>query len=193
MNDNNQFVIAIIAAAATLFGVVLAFGLNIAWDLWTDRKKTNEARNQLASALLSEITVLQERFDAVFGKAIEEWKENEEPRFGGVVRATNLFVVFDQNASKLGLFEKKDTHIVIRAYTLTKTFVESVNAVSEVRQQDTNQMVAYRASNNLDALNAVGAILLSYTNRMVPLLKKEWQDVVYTTNDAKRVLEQYAS
>lgn len=102
-------------------------------------------------------------------------------------RGTTLFSVYDSNTDKLGLFRNEHARVIVRAYTLAKGHMESINAVQDESRSFTHRVPEYAATDN-----PIGKTLLAqlqrYQDRVGPMLQKESTDVLNAWSDAITLL-----
>lgn len=108
---------AIVGSLATYLGAIRLHQL-----------ETKDTRKRFANALLAEAQAGRERYWETFGKHIQALKPGEAwMSVGQIVTTQNFLAVYDSTADKLGLLEPKDIDLVVRAATLTKGHIETIN------------------------------------------------------------------
>src|SRR2546428_8438763 len=140
---------------AALIGVIVTFLLI---EVVGGRLRTRGARKSLAGALYAEMTALWERYEEVMGQHLRALKPGEPFRLipDRWIENQNFFAVFDGNTGNLGLFKPHEAQQIVRAYTLGKAHVETVNTAGRYTQY----LIAAGAPNQLDKhLVEVGKIL----------------------------------
>ncbi len=84
----------------------------------------DKERLNLAKALETELSVLWERYMEIKGNEIERSNDTSPVLTGIFETSQNYFVVFDNNANKLGLFEQEIIEKVIKAYINGKALID---------------------------------------------------------------------
>lgn len=96
---------------------------------------------RLSAALVAEFEENKERYWKAFG----EYLHNLQPgqplgHLGYLVTTQNFFSVYDNNTDKLGLFKPYDIRVIVRAATLWKGYVESLNGAHRTISEFTTLM-----------------------------------------------------
>lgn len=162
---------------AALIGVVVTFLLIEVLGRWL---RDVAERKSLAGALYSEMTALWERYEEVMGRHLRALKPDEPFRLitGKWVESQNFFAVFDGNTAKLGLFKPHESQQIVRAYTLAKAHVESVNLLGRQVQF----LISIGAMNQLDNLFIEAG----------KQLKSEYERLAETFEKSIAILARYA-
>jgi hypothetical protein len=131
---------------AALVSVIVTFLLIEVVGGWL---RARAERKSLAGALHSEMTVLWDRYEEVMGQYLRALKPGEPFRLipDKWIENQNFFAVFDGNTGRLGLFNPHESQQIVRAYTLGKAHVETVNMAGRYAQY----LIAMGATSQLDA------------------------------------------
>jgi len=182
---------AILGALIGVGGIIIGFMLTSVWDSRREMQRSVAARRELARALLAEVEALLERYTEVVATPIQQWQQGQPLELGGYVRSANFFAVYDGNTGKLGSFVDQDAATIVRAYTLAKAHLQSINLVVETMREYHRQIVPYRVIQNPIG-SGLEADLQAYLNVACPRLRTESQALVTATDAAKTALRRYA-
>ena len=80
----------------------------------------------LAASLFAEVWSLMHRYQTTVGRLIDEAKKAEELRFGFTAPRFNYFIVFETNASKIGLLDSEEAADGVKFYVLAKGHFEDL-------------------------------------------------------------------
>jgi hypothetical protein len=113
------------AACVALFVVIKSARL----AAQNDRKREEVSRihetDVLAASLAAEIAGLMARYEMV-GELIRKAAQPDELTFGFTEPRFNYFVIFESNASKIGLLDSEDVRQLVKFYVLAKGHFEDL-------------------------------------------------------------------
>ena len=94
------------------------------------------------------------------------------------------------STAKLGSFDESDAVVIVRAYTLAKSHVQSINMVIGTIEDWNRRIAPYRASGSVESAGAFE--LQAYVDSVCPRLQNESQAVLAATDAAIVALEKYS-
>src|SRR5713101_5978438 len=191
MVDTNSSLRELPPGIAALVGVVVGFVLNLIGEVLRDVLRERSLRRRLASALLSEVSAIRDRYWEVFGEYISKWQLGQPlDKIGDVARNQNFFTVYDGNTDKLGMFKRDDVQIIVQAYTLAKAHLESLRQASDAFDKYSAQIVQLASAAHPGA-SQLSTQLSNLTLIMGRQLKDESERLLKVTDEAIRILAAY--
>ncbi|MBI3398407.1 MAG: hypothetical protein HY026_04140 [Deltaproteobacteria bacterium] len=114
-----------------LLGVIVGASITYLYNMSLEQRKAQRERVNLAKLLLADIETLWDRYYQVLGNFIEGYEDLETPPTLTCPLNQNYFVIFDSNATKIGMFEPEAANKVVRLYTLAKTYLDTIRGYEE--------------------------------------------------------------
>lgn len=137
----------------------------------------------LAASLFAEVRSLMHRYQTTVGHYIDEAKTPAELRFGFRAPRFNYFVVFETNASKIGLPDSEEAANVVKFYVVVKAhFEDLITWVSQDRHaldtesQQTMFNIIKQAHGDLLTLKSDILGKLGKYSEYVRQQEKDWND-----------------
>jgi hypothetical protein len=123
------------APASALFGLYLGARLTEKSAGRAEQRRREADTRNLAASLAAEIAGLMQNYEQI-GTLINNATEVHELQFGFSAPLFDYFVIFDSNASRIGLLDPKDAQDLVSFYLSFKShFEDLVNWVAPRRHQ----------------------------------------------------------
>jgi len=126
------------ALGGAIVGALAVYVLHVKVE---EPERTRQETRRLAAALLAEIEENKERYWKAFGEYLHTLQAGQPlERIAYIITTQDFFSVYDNNTDKLGLFSQPDIRTIVRAMTLWKGYVESINRAHRMISEFTTLM-----------------------------------------------------
>jgi hypothetical protein len=152
----------------------------LAWYFWREKESKKLNKKILASALYAEIDSLQNQWIWGTQGGLKKIKNPEDTPFNYNKVNGNYFIMYDNSADKIGMFDKKLVQDLVYLYNDAKGFLDTVATWEEmIKKVETAQLQGKKFT-----LDDIG-IIHNYYNKMV----EQQDNVFYKANKVKAELQ----
>lgn len=131
----------VLAGAVAVVLIFLGEWLQQTRDRKSKERSRKDKRENLASAIHAELTMVWDRYKSTTSKSIKKATTWED--VGVVDIRSNYFSVFEGNASDLGLLGIEDSRSILRAYVLAKAQFDTLHIwTDDIRELEDLQTTA---------------------------------------------------